>query len=150
MLTKFQFRSRFTPEEKVAIEIASLDVPTAPMEQRIMAASLRTAMTDLHVSGEVDVTLAATIQGVQMLEQFGLIGPGRANQILAPVAGDSDASFEQIILEPDHLAYDEKHAVAVGGAFGPYDLVEVYRVTDPQKRAIGSFTAKYIITGQPE
>lgn len=85
-ITKLAFRSRFTQAEKVAIEIASLDDPTATMQQRSMAAALRASQQDVAVATFIDLDRADTRAGVQMLETVGLIGTGRAAEILdAPV-----------------------------------------------------------------
>jgi len=87
VVSKFAFRSRFTPAEKVAIEFASLDDPTATPAKRSIAASLRVLQADLEAATFVDLELPSTRNGVQMLEQVGLIGPGRAAEILdAPVS----------------------------------------------------------------
>ena len=85
-LTVLAFRNRFTTAEKVAIELASIDDPTAPMQQRALAASLRVLNTDLAVALYVDISRPDTIAGIQSLETYGIIGVGRADEILfAPV-----------------------------------------------------------------
>ena len=81
-ITKLAFRNRFTTQEKVTIEIAQLDVPTAPMPQRAQAAALRSSQADILASSYIDLERADTRAGVQMLEQAGLIASGRALQIL--------------------------------------------------------------------
>jgi hypothetical protein len=81
-ITLLAFRNRFSPNEKVGLEIAALDVPTAPMDQRAMAASLRASMKDQEVALWIDLTRTETRVGVQQLEGAGLIAPGRAAAIL--------------------------------------------------------------------
>lgn len=81
-VTLLAFRNRFSQAEKVALEIAALDVPTAPMAQRSMAASLRASMKDQEVALWIDLTRPETRAGVQQLEQAGLLAPGRAAVIL--------------------------------------------------------------------
>lgn len=81
-ITVLAFRNRFTQAEKVAIELASLDNPSAPMQQRQLAAVLRVMAADLAVATFVDLNRPETRAGVQQLEAFGIIGPGRANEIL--------------------------------------------------------------------
>jgi hypothetical protein len=81
-ITLLAFRNRFTQNEKVGLEIAALDVPTAPMAQRAMAASLRASMKDQEVALWIDLTRPETRVGVQQLEGAGLIAPGRAAAIL--------------------------------------------------------------------
>ena len=81
-ITRLAFRNRFTQAEKVAIEIAQLDVPSAAMAQRAQAAALRSSQADLSVTQYVDLDRAETRGGVQMLEAAGLLAKGRALQIL--------------------------------------------------------------------
>ena len=86
-ITKLAFRSRFTQAEKVAIEIASLDDPVAPMQQRAQAAALRASQADVAVAQYIDLTRADTRAGVHALETAGLLAQGRADVILnAPTA----------------------------------------------------------------
>lgn len=89
-ITKFAFRSRFHQAEKIAIEIASLDDPAAPMQQRSMAAALRANQADVAVAQFVDLNRPDTRSGVIALEQFGLLAAGRALEILdaAPAADE--------------------------------------------------------------
>lgn len=81
-ITKLSFRQRFLQSERVAIEIASLDNPAAPMEMRAQAATLRSYLKDIDAASHVDLNFPATRAGVQMLETVGLIGAGRAAVIL--------------------------------------------------------------------
>lgn len=88
-LTKLGFRSRFTAAEKTAIELASLDDPAAPMAQRQQAAYSRVYLADVAAATYIDPQHVDTRSGVQALEAAGLIGAGRALQILdAPVQAD--------------------------------------------------------------
>jgi hypothetical protein len=85
-LTVLSLRNRFTQTEKITIDMASIDNPTATMQSRQLAAALRVMMSDLNVATFVDLSLPNTIQGIQDLETYGIIGPGRASEILtAPV-----------------------------------------------------------------
>jgi len=81
-ITRLAFRNRFTQVEKVALEIAQLDVPTAPMSARAQAAALRASQADVNASTFIDLDRADTRAGVQMLEAAGLLSAGRALQIL--------------------------------------------------------------------
>lgn len=81
-VTLLAFRNRFTQAEKVAVELAALDNPAAPMQQRAMAADLRASMKDQEVASCIDLALAQTRVGVQQLEGAGLIAQGRAAVIL--------------------------------------------------------------------
>lgn len=85
-ITRLAFRNRFTQAEKVMLELAALDDPTAPMAQRQQAAAIRVYLADVAASAFVDLARADTRAGVQSLEAAGLLAPGRALQILdAPV-----------------------------------------------------------------
>ena len=85
-ITRLAFRNRFKAAEKVALEIASLDDPAAAMPQRQQAAMLRAYLADVAAATHIDLGRADTRGGVQALEAFGLIAPGRAAEILdAPI-----------------------------------------------------------------
>lgn len=81
-ITKFGFRSRFTLAEKVTMELASLDNPSASLAQRQQAATLRVSLADTAAAAFIDLTHADTRAGVQMLESAGLLSAGRALVIL--------------------------------------------------------------------
>ena len=85
-ITVLAFRNRFTQAEKIAIEMASIDNPSASTQQRMLAASLRVMNADLAVATYVDIDRADTVAGVQALETYGIIGAGRANIILTTPA----------------------------------------------------------------
>lgn len=81
IITRLAFRNRFTQAEKIAIEIAALDVPTAPMPQRAQAAALRAYLSDVAAATFIDLRRTDTRTGVQTLEAAGLLGSGRAAAI---------------------------------------------------------------------
>lgn len=87
-ITVLAFRNRFTQQEKVAMDLASIDNPAATMQQRTLAASLRVAQADLNVATYVDTSRPDTIAGIQALETYGILGTGRANAILNAVPQD--------------------------------------------------------------
>ena len=93
-ITKLAFRNRFTQSEKVAIEIASLDDPAAPMQQRALAAALRTNQADIQAATFIDLNRADTRVGVMSLEQYGLIADGRAEIILDTPPADEERHKE--------------------------------------------------------
>lgn len=85
-ITRLAFRNRFTQAEKVMLELAGLDDPTAPLAQRQQAATIRAYLSDVAAATLIDLGRADTRAGVQALEAGGLLAPGRALQILdAPV-----------------------------------------------------------------
>lgn len=82
----YSFRARFTMAEKIAIEGVMADA-THPMSM-----ALRATDKDLQSAHRVDLNLDATRNGVLALEQAGIIGAGRALQILdAPITDDERA-----------------------------------------------------------
>ena len=81
-ITRLAFRNRFTQAEKVALELAALDNPSAPMAQRQQSAALRAHLKDLDAASWVDLTRPETAAALQMLEASELIGEGRAAAIL--------------------------------------------------------------------
>lgn len=85
-LTGLAFRNRFTRAEKIAIELAALDDPSAPMAQRQASAALRADLKDQESATYIDLDRDDTRAGVQALETAGLLAAGRALEILdAPV-----------------------------------------------------------------
>lgn len=85
-ITGLAFRNRFTRAEKIAIELAALDDPSAPMAQRQASAALRADLKDQESATYIDLERADTRAGVQALEAAGLLAAGRALEILdAPV-----------------------------------------------------------------
>lgn len=85
-ITRLAFRNRFTRAEKAALEFAALDDPAAPMAQRQQSAQLRAMLADQAAAKYIDLDDTATVDGVRLLEQAGLLAAGRADAILgAPV-----------------------------------------------------------------
>ncbi len=85
-ITRLAFRKRFTQAEKVALEIAALDDPSATPAQRARAAALRAYLKDVDAATFIDLSDAHVKEGVQTLEAAGLLAAGRAGDIInAPV-----------------------------------------------------------------
>lgn len=82
MVTRLAFLNRFTQAERVALEIAALDVPDAAMESRILAASIRVMMQSVYAANFIDLGRADTRAGVERLGTSGLISIERAAEIL--------------------------------------------------------------------
>lgn len=81
-ITQLAFRNRFTSAEKMALEMAALDDPTAPMAQRQQAAAIRVHLADVAASTFIDLAAQDTRAGVQALEAGGLLTEERALEIL--------------------------------------------------------------------
>ena len=81
-ITVLAFRNRFTQTENVAIEIAALDDPSAPMTQRQVSAAVRSMLKDVSVATFIDLSRADLRAGVQMMEQYGILAQGRSSIIV--------------------------------------------------------------------
>lgn len=79
ILTKYQFRKLFTFAERVVID-NFMGNPNISAQNKTV---LSTIMKDLDVSGEVQLDNPDVAQGIGFLEQVGLIGAGRAAQIIS-------------------------------------------------------------------
>jgi len=70
-VSRLAFRNRFTDAEKLALYTAAES-----------SVQLRVYLDDLAAAEFVDLDYPATVAGVQALEQAGIIGAGRAAEIL--------------------------------------------------------------------
>ena len=82
LITKLAFRNRFTSEEKVNFELASLDNPNDTLENRKKSAMLRVYLKDLDSATYIDLNREDLKASVQLLETNGFLASGRANEIL--------------------------------------------------------------------
>lgn len=74
-ITRLAFLSRFTDEEAINIDLASIGAT-------VEAASIRRYMSKVNAANFIDLDDADTRQGVMALEVAGLISEGRAAIIL--------------------------------------------------------------------
>lgn len=78
-VTRLAFLSRFTDEEAVALDLASIGTT-------VEAATLRRYLSKVNAANFIDLSRDDTRAGVLALEQIGILGGGRALEILdAPV-----------------------------------------------------------------
>ena len=85
-LATLAFRRRFTAAERAAIEWAAVDKPEHSEQERMGSAALRSSLKDQDQATYIDLDDLDTIAGTHAIEQLGLIGDGRADEILtAPV-----------------------------------------------------------------
>lgn len=77
-ITRLAFLSRFTDEEAIAIELASVG-------STVQAAAMRRYLAKVNAAMFIDLKRDDTRAGVLSLEAAGLIGNGRALQILDTV-----------------------------------------------------------------
>lgn len=80
--TKFQFRQRYTLDEQKAIDDFNATFESNAQLTAEQKAEIRTALENFKASGGVYLNDPATISGVQMHEDLGLIAVGRAAEIL--------------------------------------------------------------------
>jgi hypothetical protein len=80
-MSKWEFRKLFSLEERVACDNAP-DNTQIPEQYR---AILKTLNTDFALAEQIDPALKDVQDGVQLLEQVGLLATGRAAQILYEV-----------------------------------------------------------------
>lgn len=85
-ITSLAFRRRFTRGERTAIEWSAVDRADQTEAQRLQAAELRADLKSQDQATYIDLDDPDTVDGVQALEEAGLIVAGRADEILsAPV-----------------------------------------------------------------
>lgn len=81
-ITNLAFDLRFTADERVRIELASMDDPAADEEARVQAAHVRVALQRADKAQYTDLDDPVTRAGVEQFEAMGLIDEGRAAEIL--------------------------------------------------------------------
>jgi hypothetical protein len=91
LISKVALLRRATLTERVALEMAQIDNPAAEIEQRQYAATMRVWMRELEIMKAINLVDPAVILGIQGLESSGLIGRGRAAEILSQVVADDEA-----------------------------------------------------------
>jgi hypothetical protein len=79
IFSKLQFRSRFTLQELVAIEVMRLNDPDATIR-----ATLTVLADNMAVADEINITDPRTIYGLGVLQSFGLLTSQRVTEILTP------------------------------------------------------------------
>lgn len=89
-ITKRAFRARFTKSERVAIEWASVDRADDSLQERQMAAALRSDLKDQEQADYIDLDDPDVAQGLQQLATFGLVEPHRPAEILTAPVQDSE------------------------------------------------------------
>ncbi|MGO4379706.1 hypothetical protein AB4Z19_15630 [Pseudoduganella sp. RAF19] len=89
-ITKLAFRNRFTQAEKVAIEMAALDDPSASLPARQQSAAIRASLADSAAASYIDLNRTDTRAGVQALEDGGILAMGRAQEILDAAIADEE------------------------------------------------------------
>jgi hypothetical protein len=78
-ISKFQFRSLFSLEERLALDNYEYNTNLSDEAKAFM----RTIHIDFKIADNIDLKHPFVVQAVQYLETLGIIGEGRAAQILA-------------------------------------------------------------------
>lgn len=81
-VTRLAFDNRFTQDERIGIDMASIDNPQASYAQRQLQAALRDMRRQVNNATFIDLDRLDTRAGVQQLENIGLLATGRAAEIL--------------------------------------------------------------------
>ena len=81
-ITKLAFTNRFTIEEKIAIEIASIDNPNGTMQERSLAASLRVYLEDIDRASFIDLGDEGLSMALGYLVALGILTENRMNEII--------------------------------------------------------------------
>lgn len=82
-ITKYAFRMRFTDQEKEDLELAAAHNPADPIANRRQAAKIRLWMEDIRQMDYINLENPKIINGVNAMESNGIIGSGRAAEILS-------------------------------------------------------------------
>ncbi len=89
-ITKLAFTNRFTVQEKVILELASMDNPQAPMAERELAASLRVYLEDIDRASFVDLEDPRLNDALIGLSYYGIIDPSRVSEIITSSINDNE------------------------------------------------------------
>lgn len=81
-ITRLALLQRITMTEHVAIELASIHDPAGSTAQQTMAATLRKMLQLVNAANWIDLDRPDTRALIVQIEQFGLLAPGRALEIL--------------------------------------------------------------------
>ena len=96
LLTKYEFRKRFTTEERERIDAFNASFEANPSIPDQYKAKLRTGLKDYEASTGVELLDPATIAMVRLYETLGLLDAGRADQVLLTTA--DEAQPEQLFM----------------------------------------------------
>lgn len=144
ILTILEFRRRFTNEEKVMIDLVSIDNPSLDMQSRASIAALRVYLQDLASATFVDTNDPATVLGINTLAAFGLIQPSRVSEILADT--DLSSVSDTVNLLADQVvAIDPRYRVKTGGTYSVNSLVPCYLYGDELKTIVVSCLPEQIL-----
>lgn len=81
-ITRLAFLDRFTEDEYVTLDLASIDDPNAGAEARTNQAKIRRYLKKVEAANYIDLSRQDTIDGVNVLALLGILTPERAGSIL--------------------------------------------------------------------
>ena len=125
LLTKYEFRKRFTVEERERIDAfnASFEANSSIPDQH--KAKLRTGLKDYEASTGVELIDPATIAMVRLYETLGLLDADRADQVLL-TAADKERQEQLFLLSAGQVCASNSSLSVVRDGLHPIDgLVEV-------------------------
>ena len=125
LLTKYEFRKRFTVEERERIDAfnASFEANSSIPDQH--KAKLRTGLKDYEASTGVELIDPATIAMVRLYETLGLLDADRADQVLL-TAADEERQEQLFMLSVGQSCASNSSLSVVRDGLHPIDgLVEV-------------------------
>lgn len=127
IITKYAYRNRFTPAEKRAIKKASLGLNLLLTEDQWL--SVAVAQDDIMAAAYVHLDRPETVSGTQALEVLGLIGTGRATEILSPPVWSTELLPESRVIFGLPAVPTEIEMAANGGK--GYATVGQFRADHP-------------------
>jgi len=113
IITKYAYRNRFTAAEKRAIKKASLGLNLLLTEDQWL--SVAVAQDDIMATAYVHLDRPETVSGTQALEALGLIGVGRATEILSPPVWSTELLPESRVIFGLPAVPTETEMAANGG-----------------------------------
>jgi hypothetical protein len=81
-ITVLAFRNRFTVNEKIMMDLASIDDPTKTMNERQISAAIRVILRDCDCASFIDLSRPDIVSGLELMKSVGILTPERANEIL--------------------------------------------------------------------
>ena len=89
-ITRLAFLDRFTEDEYAALDLMSIDDPSADMPTRTAKAKLRLYLEKVRAATFIDLARDDTRDGVEALVPLGVITMSRASEILNNLIVDSE------------------------------------------------------------
>lgn len=123
-ITQLAFRNRFTPAQRIAMDLASIDNPSGTQQERATQAAFRDMLAELNSSSYVQLDRADLLPKLQQLEAAGILGAGDAEAICTAVVGSVEiTSAERQLYGLPMVPTPEELALNGGkGRLSPRDI----------------------------